>query len=67
MDNAGVLPRDNQDPPLKEVANDDHALINTPALLDGDIRVAFLQMAQAFTTQAQAVTTQAQSMMALDN
>ena len=52
IDNAGVPPHGNQDPPLEEVANDDKALVNHPPLIDGDIKAAYLQMAHAFTTQA---------------
>ena len=55
--NAGVLPRENQVLPLHEVSNDDQASLNTQSLMNGDIREAFLQMAQAITTQAQVVTT----------
>ncbi|TMX03111.1 hypothetical protein EJD97_018162 [Solanum chilense] len=65
--NAGVPPRGNQVHLLKEVANNDQVPINPPPLTDGDIKVAFLQMAQVITTQTQAVTTQAQSMTAQAN
>ncbi|XP_069147184.1 uncharacterized protein [Solanum lycopersicum] len=64
--NAGVPSQGNQVPPLEEVSNDDQAPINPP-LMDGEIRSAFLQMAQAITTQAQDVTTQAQSMTSQAN
>ena len=67
ISNGGAPPRGNQVPPLEEVANDDRNLVSTPYLTGGDIRVDFLQMAQAITTQAQVVTTQAQAMMAQDN
>ncbi|TMW97867.1 hypothetical protein EJD97_004878 [Solanum chilense] len=63
ISNAGVSPRGNQVPPLEEVPNDDQAPVSPPLLTDGDIRVAFLEMAQAITTQAQALTTQDQAMM----
>ncbi|TMX03215.1 hypothetical protein EJD97_017548, partial [Solanum chilense] len=65
--NAALPPRGNQDPPFEEVCNDDQAPSNLLALSDGDIRAAFLQMAQAITTQAQVVTTQAQAMMTQAN
>ncbi|TMW93528.1 hypothetical protein EJD97_011534 [Solanum chilense] len=60
--NAGVSPQGNQVPPLEEGANDDQDPVNPPPLKDGDIRDAFLQMAQDITTQAQAVTTQTPAM-----
>ena len=52
ISNGGAPPRGNQVPPLEEIVNDDQAPINPPPLTDGDIRVAFIQMAQAITTQA---------------
>ena len=67
ISNVGVPPQGNQVSPLKEVANDDQEMANPPSLTDGDIRDAFLQMAQAITTQAQAVITQAQAMMTQAN
>ena len=67
ISNARVPPRGNQVPPLEEVPNDDQAPVNPPPLTDGDIRVAFLQLAQAITTQAQPVTTDAQAMKAQAN
>ena len=60
--NVGVSPQGNQVPPLEEGANDDQDPVNPPPLKDGDIRDAFLQMAQDITTQAQAVTTKTQAM-----
>ena len=42
--NAGAPSKGNQVPPLKEVSNDDQALVNPPPLEDGDIRVVFVQM-----------------------
>ncbi|TMW94055.1 hypothetical protein EJD97_010796, partial [Solanum chilense] len=65
--NVGTPPRGNQVPPLEENANDDQAPINPPPLMDGEIRDAFIQMAQAITTQAQAVTTQSQAITAQAN
>ncbi|TMX02698.1 hypothetical protein EJD97_020319, partial [Solanum chilense] len=65
--NLGVPPRNNQVPPLEEVANDGQAPSSPLALTDGDIRVAFLQMAQAITIQTQAVTTQAEVMTTQSN
>ena len=64
---AGAPPLGNKVPPLEEDVNDDHAPVNPPPLIDGDIRDDLLNMSQAFTTQAQAVTTQAQAMMTKDN
>ena len=43
--NEWVPPRGNQVPPLEEVANDDQALSNPPAMTNGHIRDDFLQMA----------------------
>ena len=63
----GVSPQGNQVPPLEEGANDDQDPVNPPPLKDGDIRDAFLQMAQDITTQAQAVTTQDEAMTAQAN
>ena len=48
----GVPPRGNQVHPLEEVANNDQAPANSPAMTDGDIMDAFLQISQAITTQA---------------
>ena len=60
--NTRATPRGNQVHPLEEVANDDKAPVIPPPLTDGDIRDAFLQMAQAITSQEQSVTTHAQAM-----
>ena len=58
----GVPPQGNQVPSFEEVANDDQAPFNPSPLMDGGIRAAFLQMAQAITIQAQDNTTQSQDM-----
>ena len=62
----GVSPSGNRVPPLEKVANDYQASANPPAMTDGDIRDAFLQISQAIITQAQVVTTKAQAMTAKD-
>ena len=46
---AAFPPRGNQDPHLEEIANDDQAPANPLGLSYGDIRAAFLQVAQAIT------------------
>ena len=56
--NAGVPPRSDQVPLLEKDMNDEHTLVNPLPLMDGDIRVAFLHMAEAITTQTQVSTTQ---------
>ena len=65
--NVGVPRRGNHVPDLEEFENDDQASTNLPALTHGDIRDAFLKMAQDITTQEQAVTTQTQVMTSLAN
>ncbi|TMX05864.1 hypothetical protein EJD97_006910 [Solanum chilense] len=67
ISNAGVPPRGNQVPPLEEVANDDQAHVNPPPLTDGDVRAAFIQMAQVISTQEQVLNTQTQAMTDQDN
>lgn len=58
----GVPPRGNHVPLLEEVANDDKALANPPAMTDEDIRGSFLLMSQEFTTQSQDITNKYKSM-----
>ena len=65
--NGGIPCQGNQIPSLEEVAKDDQYPVNHPPLMDGDIRAAFLQMAQDITTQEQDVTTQDQTMMSQAN
>ena len=62
--NVGAPPQDNQvppqgnnAPPQEQVPLDGQASINPPAMTDGEIRSAFLSLAQFMTTQAQAITT----------
>ena len=56
--NAGAPPRGEQVPPLEEDANMEQAPDNSPPLTNGDIRVAFIQLAQAYIVQSQAMTAQ---------
>ena len=46
--NAEVPPRGNQDPHLKEVANDDQSPANRVTQSDENIRVAFLKMVHGY-------------------
>ncbi|TMW81583.1 hypothetical protein EJD97_008824 [Solanum chilense] len=55
--NAEAHPRGNEVPPFEEDVNNDQAPVCPPPLMDGDIRAAFLQMAQAITTQDKHVGT----------
>ena len=65
--NAGVPPRGDQVPPLKEVVVDDSTLANPPPITLAQIRAIFSQMTQAITNQSQATMVQAQSMIAQAN
>ena len=42
--NVGVPPRGDQVPPLEEDAYDDYALVNSPPLMDKNIRATLFQM-----------------------
>ena len=64
ISNAGAPPQTNQAPPQgnqapsqEQVPVGGQALINPPAMMDGEIRSTFLSLAQAITTQSQALTT----------
>ena len=62
ISNAEVPPRGNQVPPLEEVANHDQAHVNPPPLTDGDVRAAFIQMAQVISAQEKFLNTETQAM-----
>ena len=59
ISNAGVPPRGDQVPLLVEDVNNYQASANPYYLIDSDIRVAFINIAQTITTQTLAATTQA--------
>ena len=62
--NMGAPLRGDQVAPFDEDMIDNQALVNPSLLTDGDIRDAFLHMAQYITTTAQSNTTQSQAMIA---
>ena len=64
---SNVGEHDNQVPPKEEVAINDQVPADPPSMVDGDIRVAFIQIHQAITTQEQDITTQAQAMTTIAN
>ena len=66
QDNQGP-PQDNLVPPLEEVAMGYHVSVVPPLMTDGEIREAFLNLAQAMILQANAVTSQIQAMTAQAN
>ena len=51
--NVGAPPRGEQVPPLEEDVNMEKVSVNSPPLMDENIRNALLQMALDITTQAQ--------------
>ncbi|TMX05403.1 hypothetical protein EJD97_022268 [Solanum chilense] len=65
--NAGVPPRGDQVPPLKEVVVDDPTPSNPPPMKVAQMRAILSQMTQAITNQAQPTMVQAQAMISQAN
>ena len=57
IDDAGVPPQDNQDPPQYHAPQGYQDSINLPAMTDGEIRFTFINLVQSMTTQDEGVAT----------
>lgn len=62
--NARVPPQDNQAPPQEQASQGDQALVNPPAMSDGEIRLNFINLDKSMSTQDQDIDTQVQAMAA---
>lgn len=62
--NAGVPPQNNQAPPQEQAPQGDQALVNPPAMSDGEIRLNFINLDKSMSTQDQDIATQVQAMAA---
>ena len=65
--NARVPPQGNQAPPQEQASQGDQALVNPPAMSDGEIRLNFVILDQGMTNKEQSIDTQAQAMTAQDS
>ena len=65
--NNQAPPQDNQVPLLQEVAIGDQVSVVPLLMTDGDIRQAFLNLAQAMTSQSNPITSHVQAMIAKVN